>query len=141
PATRTSALATNLQLVQTLTDADGDHTSTSVNLGSSTFTIQDSRPPQNTLFPNTTPFRSDESVNGTDQPTVGATPPPGVHTLTHDYSVKFGALTLAIFGTVGPEGGTVASGTTYKFTLSGSGIGSGLYALDPSDVLPATGPG
>src|SRR5947208_16677642 len=84
-------------------------------------------------------FVLDESEDGTDQPTVAATPRSGADTLTHDYSVNFGAVTLATFGTDGPEGGTVAARTGYKFALSGSGIGSGLYVLEPSDVLSVAG--
>jgi hypothetical protein len=44
PATLTLANANLLQVVQTITDADGDHVSTGLNLGTGVFTIQDDGP-------------------------------------------------------------------------------------------------
>ncbi len=43
-ATLTAGEASLLQIVQTLTDADGDHVSTPLDLGTGVFTIQDSGP-------------------------------------------------------------------------------------------------
>ncbi|MGH6710398.1 MAG: DUF5801 repeats-in-toxin domain-containing protein, partial [Bradyrhizobium sp.] len=42
--TLTTALAGDLKLTQTVTDADGDHTSASINVGTGVFTIQDDGP-------------------------------------------------------------------------------------------------
>ncbi|MBB4369438.1 hypothetical protein GGD63_002226, partial [Bradyrhizobium sp. cir1] len=116
-----------LQIVQTITDADGDHVSTPIDLGTGVFAIQDDGPTAGHL---SDVFRDtlilDESALGTD--TAGGAAPVGRATLTANFADNF---TVGSYGTDGP--GT----TKYTLTLNGSNVASGLYALDPADVDPA----
>ena len=73
PATLTLSDPSLLQVVKTLTDADGDHVSTPINLGAGVFTIQDSGPTASTVSGTTDTLVLDESAVGTD--TTGSPAP------------------------------------------------------------------
>ncbi|MBR0793463.1 hypothetical protein JQ631_30670, partial [Bradyrhizobium manausense] len=74
-----------LQIVQTITDADGDHVSTPIDLSTGVFTIQDDGPTAGRL---SDVFRDtlilDESALGTD--TAGGTAPTGLATFTANFA-------------------------------------------------------
>src|SRR5207302_300587 len=71
-ATLTLSNANLLQVVQTITDADGDHVSTPINLGTGVFTIQDSGPTASTVTGTTDTLVLDESRPvGTDTVEIG----------------------------------------------------------------------
>ena len=124
PETLTTTLATDVQLVQTVTDADGDSDSAAINLGANVFTIQDDGPDAAVANATAAAIVLDETRPlGTDS--VGGVAPTGVASATGDFSANFAA---ADFGTDG------AGSVSYKLTLSGEGIGSGLFALDPTDT-------
>jgi len=130
-ATLTLSNANLLQVVQTLTDADGDHVSTSIDLGVGVFTIQDSGPTASTVSGTTDTLVLDESRPvGTD--TTVHTLPLGLATVTANFSDNF---TGGSFGTDGP------GSTVYTLKLTGTNVASGLYALDPTDVTTGDGDG
>ena len=115
-ATLNTALASNIQVQQTVTDADGDHASATLNIGQGVFAIQDDGPSaslngQATLDKITL----DESAVGTD--TSGGTPPLGVASGHANFADNFAAVTN--YGTDGP------GSTSSALLLSGVGIGSG----------------
>ncbi|MGY4223001.1 hypothetical protein ACVMIH_000362 [Bradyrhizobium sp. USDA 4503] len=125
-ATLTLSRPEILQLVQTITDADGDSVTTSLNLGSGVFTIQDSGPTAGTVVAAADTLVLDETRPvGTD--TAGGTAPTGLDTVTADFSNNFSA------GSYGSDG---AGNTTYTLKLTGANVASGLYALDPTDTDP-----
>ncbi|KRQ05687.1 hypothetical protein AOQ73_13900 [Bradyrhizobium pachyrhizi] len=125
-ATLTLSRPEILQLVQTITDADGDSVTTSLNLGSGVFTIQDSGPTAGTVIAAADTLVLDETRPvGTD--TAGGTAPTGLDTVTADFSNNFSA------GSYGSDG---AGNTAYTLKLTGVNVASGLYALDPTDTDP-----
>ncbi|MCW2202499.1 hypothetical protein M2227_004589 [Bradyrhizobium elkanii] len=130
-ATLTLSAANLLQVVQTITDADGDSVATPLNLGTGVFTIQDSGPTAGTVTGPTDTLVLDETrPTGTD--TAGGTAPTGLDTVTADFSNNFTA------GSYGSDG---AGSTTYTLKLTGSNVASGLYALDPTDKTAGDGDG
>src|SRR5262249_29452030 len=130
PATLTLSNANLLQVVQTITDADGDHVSTPINLGSGVFTIQDDGPTASTVTGPTDTLVLDESAVGTD--TAGGTAPVGVATVTANFADNF----------TGGSYGTDGAGTTaYKLTLTGSNVDSGLDAPGPGGTTNGDGGG
>ncbi len=130
-ATLTLSNANLLQVVQTLTDADGDHASTPLNLGTGVFTIQDSGPTASTVTGTTDTLVLDESRPvGTD--TTVHTDPLGLATVTANFSDNF---TGGSFGTDG------AGSTVYTLKLTGSNVASGLFALDATDTTAGDGDG
>ncbi|MGY4406922.1 beta strand repeat-containing protein [Bradyrhizobium sp. USDA 3315] len=125
-ATLTLSAANLLQVVQTITDADGDHVSTPLDLGTGVFTIQDSGPTAGTVTGPTDTLVLDETrPTGTD--TAGGTAPTGLDTVTADFSNNFSA---GSYGSDGP------GNTAYTLKLTGVNVASGLYALDPTDTDP-----
>ncbi|WFU59167.1 DUF5801 repeats-in-toxin domain-containing protein [Bradyrhizobium pachyrhizi] len=125
-ATLTLSAANLLQVVQTITDADGDSVATPINVGTGVFTIQDSGPTAGTVTGPTDTLVLDETrPTGTD--TAGGTAPTGLDTVTADFSNNFTA------GSYGSDG---AGSTTYTLKLTGLNVASGLYALDPTDADP-----
>ncbi|MCA6103878.1 beta strand repeat-containing protein [Bradyrhizobium australafricanum] len=126
-ATLTLSAANLLQVVQTITDADGDSVTTPLNLGTGVFTIQDSGPTAGTVTGPTDTLVLDETrPTGTD--TAGGTAPIGLDTVTADFSNNF---TPGSYGSDGP------GNTAYTLKLTGINVASGLYALDPTDTDPA----
>ncbi|MBR0792955.1 hypothetical protein JQ631_28105, partial [Bradyrhizobium manausense] len=123
--------ANTLQVVQTITDADGDHVSTPIDLSTGVFAIQDDGPTAGTVTGPTDTLVLDETRPvGTD--TSVHTAPNGLATVTANFADNF----------TGGSYGTDGAGTTkYTLTLNGANVASGLYALDPTDVKPATGIG
>ncbi|WP_202814559.1 DUF5801 repeats-in-toxin domain-containing protein, partial [Bradyrhizobium pachyrhizi] len=102
-ATLTLSAANLLQVVQTITDADGDSVATPINLGTGVFTIQDSGPTAGTVTGPTDTLVLDETRPvGSD--TAGGTAPTGLDTVTADFSNNFTA------GSYGSDG---AGSTTY----------------------------
>ncbi|WP_415901716.1 retention module-containing protein [Neptuniibacter sp. QD29_5] len=121
----------SLVLEQTITDADGDMDSASVDIGSGTFSIEDDGPTAQLRTP-------DEG----EQPATlvldeSALDNGGINTVKEDFSVYFvtdsegddetGDLDVD-YGTDGP--GSV----TYTLALSAAGLATQLYALDPNDT-------
>ncbi|MGY2805145.1 DUF5801 repeats-in-toxin domain-containing protein [Bradyrhizobium sp. USDA 4506] len=130
-ATLTLSAANLLQVVQTITDADGDSVTTPINVGTGVFTIQDSGPTAGTVTGPTDTLVLDETrPTGTD--TAGGTAPTGLDTVTADFSNNFTA------GSYGSDG---AGSTTYTLKLTGLNVASGLYALDPTDKTAGDGDG
>ncbi|TKV83638.1 hypothetical protein FDV58_00040 [Bradyrhizobium elkanii] len=130
-ATLTLSAANLLQVVQTITDADGDSVATPINVGTGVFTIQDSGPTAGTVTGPTDTLVLDETrPTGTD--TAGGTAPTGLDTVTADFSNNFTA------GSYGSDG---AGSTTYTLKLTGANVVSGLYALDPTDKTAGDGDG
>ncbi len=118
-----------IRLTQLLTDADGDTSSAFHDLangseGTSIFTIfsiKDDAPVAVATATGTTPLptlRLDETTLPID----------GVRTVTSSSSVASNFGGTFNYGTDGP------GGAAYALSLSGSGISSGLYALDATDV-------
>ncbi|MCP1853330.1 MULTISPECIES: DUF5801 repeats-in-toxin domain-containing protein [unclassified Bradyrhizobium] len=130
-ATLTLSAANLLQVVQTITDADGDSVATPINVGTGVFTIQDSGPTAGTVIGPTDTLVLDETRPvGSD--TAGGTAPTGLDTVTADFSNNFTA------GSYGSDG---AGSTTYTLKLTGLNVASGLYALDPTDKTAGDGDG
>ncbi|WP_051448209.1 beta strand repeat-containing protein, partial [Bradyrhizobium elkanii] len=130
-ATLTLSAANLLQVVQTITDADGDSVATPLDLGTGVFTIQDSGPTAGTVAGPTDTLVLDETrPTGTD--TAGGTAPTGLDTVTADFSNNFTA------GNYGSDG---AGNTAYTLKLTGANVASGLYALDPTDKTAGDGDG
>ena len=123
PETLTTAAASNLKLTQTLTDADGDTDSASVALGSGVFVIEDDGPDASVADATVDAIVLDESPAGKDE--GGDFTPAGVSKATVDLSSQFGPVD---FGTDGP------GDASFALKLTGSDVGSGLYALDPTDT-------
>ena len=127
PETLTTA-AGNLKLTQTVTDADGDSVNASIDLGAGVFTIQDDGPVQNTVTAAADTLVLDESAVGTD--TAGGTPPVGLASITANYADNF---SVPVFGTDGP------GSASYTLELIANS-GSGLFALDATDIETAIDP-
>ncbi|WP_244482409.1 DUF5801 repeats-in-toxin domain-containing protein, partial [Bradyrhizobium pachyrhizi] len=109
-ATLTLSRPEILQLVQTITDADGDSVTTSLNLGSGVFAIQDSGPTAGTVIAAADTLVLDETRPvGTD--TAGGSAPSGLDTVTADFSNNFSA---GSYGSDGP------GNTTYTLKLTGA---------------------
>jgi len=109
-----------------VTDADGDWATASLSLGAGVFKIEDDGPSASVNVEATLDtLRLDES----------ALPPAGdgVRTTTADFADNF--TTPISYGTDGP--GSVS----YTLVLSGESVGSGLYALDPTDKSGTDGDG
>jgi hypothetical protein len=131
-ATLTLSSADLLKLVQTVTDADGDHDAASINLGSGVFQIEDDGPDAVVSNAVAAAIVLDETRPvGTE--TDGDSDPAGLATKTVNYAGNFAAVTD--FGSDGP--GSV----TYSLSLTGSNVPSGLYALDASDTSAGDGDG
>jgi VCBS repeat-containing protein len=112
-----------LKLVQTVTDADGDHASGAIDLSNGTFRFEDDGPvasiDEDLEVDSLTLDESAESPDGD-----------GIRSVTADFGDNFNNDAID-YGTDGP--GNVA----YTLNLSADGISSGLYALDPSDTESA----
>src|SRR6185436_18796544 len=124
PQTLTLSDPSLLQLVQTVTDADGDSDAAALNLGSGVFTVQDDGPDAVVVNPTAAAIVLDESpvAAGGD----------GIVSATGNFSVNFSA---ANFGTDG------AGSATYSLVLTGSNVASGLFALDAADTTAGDGDG
>ncbi len=121
-----TAALNNLQVVQTVTDADGDSATAAVGIGQGVFAIQDDGP--------------NATLNGEFQkPTItvdeSLVPPNG------DGIVSASANFAGAFGAVVNYGTDGAGSVGYSLLLSANGIGSGLYALDPADISAGDGDG
>jgi hypothetical protein len=125
PETLTLASALLLRLVQTVIDAEGDTDSASINLGTGVFTIEDDGPAVVVIDPTAAEILLDES----------AAPPggDGIGSATADFSANFSP--APNFGTDG------AGSARYALVLTGAGIASGLFALDPADTTAGDGDG
>ena len=124
PQTLTLANANLLQLVQTVTDADGDSDPAALNLGTGVFTVQDDGPDAVVVNPTAAAIVLDESPV--------APPGDGIVSATGNFSGNFAA---ANFGTDG------AGSARYALVLTGSNVASGLFALDPADTSAGDGDG
>ncbi|MBR0875297.1 hypothetical protein JQ633_33395, partial [Bradyrhizobium tropiciagri] len=130
-ATMTLTSANLLQVVQTITDADGDSVATQLDLGNGVFAIQDSGPTASTVAGAIDTLVLDETRPvGSD--TAGGAAPGGLASVTANFSDNF------IGGSYGSDG---AGKTTYTLVLTGSNVASGLYALDPTDKSTLDGDG
>ncbi|MGY3195637.1 hypothetical protein ACVIWU_005003 [Bradyrhizobium sp. USDA 4509] len=116
--------ANTLLLNQTVTDADGDHVTKGIDLGSGVFAIHD------------------------DGPSLGTPTAAVAGQLTLDETNLTGAPISTSANFAGNfDGGTPHYGTDgpghvdYALALSANGLGSGLYALDPADVTTADNDG
>src|SRR5262249_14884415 len=114
-STLTLSAADLLQVVQTITDADGDHVSTSINVGTGVFTIQDDGPTaSHQADVATDTLVLDESAVGTD--TAGGADPVGKASVTANFADNF----------VGGSYGTDNAGhTAYTLKLTGADVASG----------------
>ncbi len=110
--------AETIQVRQTVTDADGDSHSDEVDLSTGVFSIEDDGPDA-------------EAKDGVDPDTLTLDESPlsedGINPVSANFADNF--VELIDYGTDG-EGDVV-----YSLFLNGSNVGSGLYALDPSDTL------
>ncbi len=115
------AAAGSIGLKMTLTDKDGDSASDTLDLSTGVFTIEDDGPTANSVDSDpAATLKLDESLLPSDTP-----PGDGIRTTFADYSGHFG--TTNDFGTDGK--GSIG----YSMALNGSSLGTGLYALDPSN--------
>ena len=119
PETLTLSDPALLRLVQTVTDADGDTDTASINLGAGVFTIEDDGPDAVVVINTPDTLVLDESPAGQDE--GGDFAPAGLNTVTANFADNFGL--LPNFGTDGP------SSATYSLVLTGSNVASGLFAL------------
>ena len=118
-STLTLANAADLQVVQTVTDADGDKDTAGINLGAGVFQIEDDGPnavvanatPDTLVLDETRPVGSEED---------GDSAPAGLATVTANFADNFAAVD---FGSDGP------GSTAYSLVLTGSNVASGLFAL------------
>ena len=116
-----TALASDLQVVQTITDGDGDQSdSASIDLGNGVFQIEDDGP--------TATVNSEAA-----QDTLVISESDASNTANSNFADNFATETN--FGTDGE--GSVA----YRLDLNSNGVGSGLYALDSSDTAASDGDG
>ena len=119
-ATLTLSNANLLQLVQTVTDADGDRDTASINLGTGVFSIEDDGP--DALVSNA---QADALVLDETRPlgteTDGDSDPVGVASVSANFADNFAAVTD--YGSDGP------GSTSYSLSLTGANVASGLYAL------------
>ncbi len=110
--------ASDLKITQTITDADEDTSSVSIDLGDDIFSIQDDGP--NAVVNGDVPLPTltlDESPIPADGDGVGA------QTVSFAANFVDGALD---YGTDGP------GSASYVLSLSSNGVGTNLYALDPN---------
>ena len=122
PEALTTDLAGDLKLTQTVTDADGDTASASINLGAGVFVIQDDGP--NAVVANAT---ADTLVLDETRPVGseedGDSAPAGLATVTANFADNFAAVTD--FGSDGPGSATLS------LVLTGSNVASGCLRLRP----------
>jgi len=118
------AAAGTVLLTQTVTDADGDQASASLDLSDGVFAIEDDGPSV-TLTPDyVAPILTlDESPLAGD----------GIASASADFSGGFAG--TIDYGTDG------AGGVAYTLSLAGADLGSGLYALEPGDTDAGDGDG
>ena len=120
PQTLTLSDPSLLQLVQTVTDADGDSDAAALNLGSGVFTVQDDGPDAVVVNPTAAAIVLDESPvapNGD-----------GIASATGNFALNFAPPPPTDFGSDGP------GGVSYALVLNGTNVASGLFALDPADT-------
>ena len=123
--TLTTSSANLLQIIQTVVDADGDSASAAVDLGQNVFKIEDDGP--------------SASIDGSGPPFMivldeSPVPPNGDGIVSASANLSGGSVSIG-FGTDGPGSGT------FSLNLTGSNVGSGLYALDPTDTSDMDGDG
>ena len=131
PETLTLSDEDTFEVVQTVTDADGDSDTAAVSLGSGVFTIQDDGP--DAVVEDTTVAELVLDESPVDDPDTVVVEGDGVVSATVNVAGNFGA--LIDYGTDGE--GSVG----YTLELSGDDIGSGLYALDATDTDAGDGDG
>jgi len=98
-----------------------------------TVTVQDDTPIAQLSGNGVGTVTLDESAVGTDTP--GGSPPVGTSSATINLTAGFVTGSSVLYGADGP--GSVS----YALHLSGSNVGSGLYALDPTDTSTSDGDG
>ena len=129
PEALTTDLAGDLKLTQTVTDADGDTASASINLGAGVFVIQDDGP--NAVVANAT---ADTLVLDETRPVGseedGDSAPAGLATVTANFADNFAAVTD--FGSDGPGSASLS------LVLTGSNVASGLFALGANGAQGAS---
>ena len=111
PATLTLSNASLLQVVQTVTDADGDSATASINLGAGVFTIQDDGPAHTNASVSVGEVFEDGLSTGNPEGAPGSQPT--VVTITHDDLAA-----LVSFGTDGPG--------TFGFNSAANGMLAGV---------------
>ncbi|MCL6741878.1 DUF5801 domain-containing protein [Sphingomonas sp. RB56-2] len=121
-----NASAGSVLVQQTVTDADGDHDSATVDVSAGVFQIEDDGPNAqvNTGAPADTLVLDETRPVG--QETDGDSNPAGLGTVTASFADNF--VGAGVYGTDGP------GNTAYSLVLNGSNVASGLYALDPTDT-------
>ncbi|WP_374381767.1 DUF5801 repeats-in-toxin domain-containing protein [Dongia sp.] len=124
-----------LKIVQTLTDADGDSDSASIDLGQGVFKIEDDGPNAQVNDCVATPVLVLDETRPLGTETDGDNNPAGKATTTASFAGIFNPGGGFDFGSDGP------GKATYAFSLHHNGAGSGLYALDPSDKTASPGDG
>ena len=128
-STLTLANAADLQVVQTVTDADGDTDTAAINLGAGVFQIEDDGPnavvanatPDTLVLDETRPVGSEED---------GDSAPAGLATVTANFADNFAA--APDFGSDGP------GSASYSLVLTGSNVASGLFALGVNGAAGAS---
>ena len=128
-STLTLANAADLQVVQTVTDADGDKDTAAINLGAGVFQIEDDGPnavvaiatPDTLVLDETRPVGSEED---------GDSAPAGLATVTANFADNFAV--PPDFGSDGP------GSASYSLVLTGSNVASGLFALGVADAAGAS---
>ena len=124
-----TAAAGSLEAQLTVTDADGDHASASLDLSSGVFHIQDDGPTAGVNEEGNTPTL-----------TVDESPiPPGGDGVVSDSADFSGLFNAVDYGTDGP--GSVGYSFAVNPSSPGGSVGSGLYALDASDTTTGDGDG
>ena len=121
----TTSSANLLQIIQTVVDADGDSATASINLGENVFKIEDDGP--------------SASIDGSGPPFMitldeSPVPPDGDGIVSASANLSGGSVSIG-FGTDGPGSGT------FSLMLTGSNVGSGMYALDNTDTSDMDGDG
>ena len=110
-----------------VTDADGD--SIHLDSGSFTINIEDDIPDAQTNGSGVGTVTLDESASNTD--TAGASPPSGDNSETINLAAGFVTGGSVAYGA---DGAAASGAVTYALHLSGTNVGSGLFALDPADT-------
>jgi hypothetical protein len=131
-ATLTTSAADLLRVVQTVTDRDGDTDTAAINLGAGVFSIEDDGPDA-VVFNATADTLVLDETRPVGTETDGDSAPAGLDTVTANFADNFAAVTS--YGTDG------AGSTGYTLALTGTAVGSGLYALDAADNSDADGDG
>ncbi len=121
----TTTSANLLQIVQTVVDADGDSATAAVDLGQNVFKIEDDGP--------------SASIEGSGPPFMitldeSPVPPNGDGIVSASANLSGGSVSIG-FGTDGPGSGT------FSLMLTGTNVGSGMYALDNTDTSDMDGDG